>query len=105
MIKPIMLYGSTVRSTCSQENLTRVFRMQKRAVRVILSADTWERSSTMFQKLNWLPLQDEINVLKCVLIFKRQIGQCPEYMVDLLVRYADINGRAGRYSNTNLICP
>ena len=40
-----------------------------------------------------------------MLIFKRQIGECPEYMEDLLVRNADNNGRAGRYSNIDLICP
>ena len=40
MIKPVILYGSTVRAVTSKENLNRVFKFQKRAARVILDMDT-----------------------------------------------------------------
>ena len=36
MIKPIMLYGSIVWDSCSSENIDKIYKLQKRAVRVIL---------------------------------------------------------------------
>ena len=36
MIKRVMLYGSTIWSNCSADNLTRILKLQKRAVRVML---------------------------------------------------------------------
>ena len=36
MIKQLMLYGSTIWSNCSADNLTRILKLQKRAVRVML---------------------------------------------------------------------
>ena len=40
MIKQVMLYGSTIWSNCSADNLTRILKLQKRTARVILGADT-----------------------------------------------------------------
>ena len=40
MIKQTMMYGSSVWVSTSVDNLNKVFRLQKRAARVILNADT-----------------------------------------------------------------
>ena len=40
MIKQTMLYASTVWTSCSVENIQKVFRLQKRTASVILGADT-----------------------------------------------------------------
>ena len=48
MIKQIMLYASTVWTSCSVENIQKVFRLQKRAARVILGADTKANSVKLF---------------------------------------------------------
>ena len=40
MMKQTMLYGSTVWTSCSTENINKVFKLQKRTARVILEADT-----------------------------------------------------------------
>ena len=40
MIKQTMLYASTVWTSCSVENMQKVFELQKRAASVILGADT-----------------------------------------------------------------
>ena len=45
MIKQTMLYASTEWTSCSVENMQKVFKLQKRAARVILGADT---------KVNWI---------------------------------------------------
>ena len=60
LVKPIMLYGSWC--TASEENVIRVFKLQKRAARVILDADSGERSELLFRRLDWLPLKDELNL-------------------------------------------
>ena len=39
IIKPAMLYGSTICTSCSKENLLKVLRLQKRAARIILDAE------------------------------------------------------------------
>ena len=44
MIKSVILYGSTVWTVTSKENLNRVLKSQKRAARVILDMDTSARS-------------------------------------------------------------
>ena len=38
VIKPLMMYASTVRTSCNKEVLERVLRMQKRVERIILEA-------------------------------------------------------------------
>ena len=51
MIKQLMLYGSTVWSNCSSDNIMRVFKLQKRAARVFLEADTRSNSVKLFKEL------------------------------------------------------
>lgn len=55
MIKQVglMLYGSTAWSSCSIQNLQKVFRLQKRAARVILDANLRANMVEVFKKLNW----------------------------------------------------
>ena len=50
-----MLYGSSVWVSTSVDNLNKVFRLQKRAARVILNADTRANRVDLFRELNWLP--------------------------------------------------
>ena len=105
MTKQVMLYGSTIWSNCSADNLTRVLKLQNRAARVILGADTRSNSVNLFNKLEWLPFYDEVKVNKCSLVLKRLQGSCPGYMYDLLKCNADLHARSGRYSALNLVCP
>ena len=102
-----MLYGSTIWSNCSADNLTRILKLQKRAARVILGADTRSNSVNLFNKLGWLPFYDEAKVNKCSLVLKRLQGNCPSYMYmyDLLKCNADLHTRRGRYSALDLVCP
>ena len=80
-----MLFASTVWSSCSLGNLQRVFRLQKRAARVILDADTRANSVELFKKLNWLPFHLEVKVNICIQVYKRINEQSLSYMKELLV--------------------
>ena len=48
LIKPIMLYGSCLWSTASEENANRISNLQKRAARVILNADFKKKEARCF---------------------------------------------------------
>ena len=105
MIKQTMLYASTVWTSCSAENLQRVFKLQKRAARVILNADTKANSVQLFRELDWVPFYHEANVNRLSMVYKRLSGDCPYYLSQMLIRNADINERSSRHGLLNLVCP
>jgi hypothetical protein len=53
-----MMYGSSMWSCCSRNDLLKIFKLQKRAARVILGTDTSSRSIANFNKLNWTPFYE-----------------------------------------------
>ena len=54
IIKQVMMYGNTIWSPSSFGKLERVYKLQKRAARIILNADTKERSAKLFKELKGL---------------------------------------------------
>ena len=58
MIKSVTLYGSTVWSSSSKNNIERIFKQQKRVARVIMHASKEDRTVELFRKLNWIPYYD-----------------------------------------------
>ena len=105
MIKPVMMYGCTIWGSCSCENAERVYKLQKRAARVILDVNTMERSAKLFKKLNWLPVHYNIKIQKCSVIYRRIVRECPGYMEQLLIRNVDLGNKSNRHSHINLVCP
>ena len=105
IIKPVMLFGSTIWTSCSKENLLKVLRLQKRAARIILDAETTAPSVGLFNTLEWVPFYAESYVNRCALTYKRLNGNTPEYMNDLLIRNSDTHNRSTRFCNINLMCP
>ena len=101
-----MLYGATAWTTCSSDNLRKVFSLQKRAARVILCADTRANSVKLFQQLEWILFYQDVNINKCSLIFKRLHGKCPSCLEDLLKRnFEKREKRNSRHGMKNLVCP
>ena len=105
IIKPVMLYGSTIWTSCSKENLLKVLRLQKRAARIILDAERTAPSVDLFNTLKWVPFYAESYVNRCALIYKRLNDNTPEYINDLLIRNSDTHNRSTRFCNINLMCP
>ena len=91
----------------SVDNLNKVFRLQKRAARVILNADTRANRVDLFRELNWLLINLSFKKKRCALVYTRLKGVCPDYMLELLKRNIDIRSteRQSRYGSLNLICP
>ena len=105
MIKQQMQYASTVWTSCSVENMQKVFKLQKRAARVILGADTKANSVQLFRKLDWVPFFHEAKVNRLLMVYKRLSGDCPAYMSQMLTRNADVNERPSRHGLINPVCP
>ena len=80
-IKPMMLYGSTVWTSCSKANIDRVFKLKKRATRTILCANYKDQSID-----NWIPFYDEAEIMKCSIIYIRVNGNTPDYISDMFPR-------------------
>ena len=100
-----MMYGSSVWVSTSVDNLNKVFRLQKRAARVILNDDTRANSVDLFRELNWLTFLLEAKINQCASVYKRLNGVGPNYMLELLKRNIDIRSteRQSRYGSLNLI--
>ena len=105
IIKPVMLYGSTIWTSCSKENLLKVLRLQKRAARIILDAERTAPSVGLFNTLKWVPFYAESYINRCAVIYKRLNGNTPAYINDLLIRNSDTHNRTTRFCNLNLRCP
>ena len=97
IIKPVMLYGSTIWTSCSKENLLKVLRLQKRAARIILDAERTAPSVELFNTLKWVPFYAESYVNRCALTYKRLNDNTPEYINDLLIRNSDTHNRSTRF--------
>ena len=79
LIKPILEYCCSVWGNCTVDNLQRVLRLQKRCAMLILDADTHENSVKLFNKLDWLPIDDSIRIRKLCMLHKINQGHCPSY--------------------------
>ena len=80
LIKPILEYCCTVWGNCAVGNL-QVLRLQKRCARLILDAYTHENSviNKLFNKLDWLAIDDIIRIRKLCMLHKINQGHCPAY--------------------------
>ena len=106
IIKPVLMYGGLIWSSTSKENLRRVFKLQKRAARVILNTGIREeRTVTLFNKLNWLPFDDELKLNTCCMVFKIINGLAPDYLIEKFTKVSDISVRSSRYGTVTFVCP
>ena len=76
IIKPMLLYGSSIWTSCSKENLQKLLRLQKRAARIILNAEKTATTVHLF----WIPFYAESYVNRCTLTYKSLNGDTPEYI-------------------------
>ena len=93
IIKPVFLYGSSIWTSCSRENLPKRLRPQKHAARIILNAEKTATSVHLFNTRNWIPFYAESYVNRCTLTYKRLNGNTPEYVNDLLIKNADMHNK------------
>ena len=67
MIKPVIDYVNVVWSSCDEHCLNRVLKVQKRAARIILDADSQASSVKLFNNLKWVPFYEHAKIAKAPL--------------------------------------
>ena len=105
MIKPVILYGANIWTSTSKGNINSIFKLQKRAARIILDAEPRSRSVSLFNLLNWIPFYHESYAIRCSLLLKRILGMTPVYLKQMLKLNSDTHNRSTRFSNLNFNCP
>ena len=105
VIKPLMMYASSVVTSCNKMLLERVLQLQKRAARIIQNAPRTSRTVTLFNHLSWLPFYNEVCINRCALAYKRINGTLPQYLITSLRENSDNHSRNTRNCNLNLPCP
>jgi len=106
LIKPILEYCCTVWGNCTVDSLQRVLRLQKRCARLILDADTHENSVKLFNKLDWLPIDDIIRVRKLCMLHKISQRHCPAYFNNYIICICNTHNYNTRsVSNNNITTP
>ena len=106
IIKPVLEYCCTVWGNCTVDNLQGVLRLQKRCASLILDADTHENSVKLFNKLDWLPLDDIISIRKLCMLHKINQRHCPAYFnnyIEYICNTHNYNTRS--VSNNNIRTP
>ena len=97
VIKPVILYGANIWTSTSKGNINSIFKLQKRAARMILDAEPCSRSVPLFNLLNWIPFYHESYAIRCSLLLQRILGKTPVYLKQML--------KLNRFSNLNFNCP
>ena len=98
-IYPYMLYCIGVWGSASKECMTSIYRLQKRAVRIIKSVPTRTESAPMFQSLELLSVF-EIYMYKVMLfMYKSYHNLVADCVSDLFIRTNEIHDRDTRQSD------
>ena len=77
-----MDYCCTVWGNASCTNIDNLYKLQKRAARIILNATTETPSAVMFKKLEWLTIYNRIHYFRAVMMNKCMNGLAPEYLTE-----------------------
>ena len=105
IIRPVMDYVSVIWSNCDKHCLDRVLKLQKRAARIVIGADSYAPSVQLFNMLKWIPFFENAKLAKCCIIYKRLQGRVPSYLTNLLVLTGETHSRQTRYAKFNIACP
>ena len=105
VIKPVLLYGSTIWTSCSKENLLKLLCLQKRAARNILHAERTASSVSLFNTLKWVLFYAESSVNRCTSTYKRLNGNTPEYINDLLITFTKSKSTRTQIPNAEFKTP
>ena len=98
-------YVNVVCSSCDKHCPNRVLKLQKRAARIIIDANSRASSVKLFNKLKWLPFYEQAKITKCAIVYKRLQGNVPAYLKTLLKLSSETHSRETRYANFNVACP
>jgi hypothetical protein len=98
-------YCCIIWGNCSKELIDDLYKLQKRAARIILDRDISTRSHELFNELKWMKLVDRIDYHKAVQMYKCVNNICPQNLQELFELNANIhqhNTRAAANNNLHV---
>ena len=84
-----MDYGCLIWGRCTKTNTLRILKLQKRAERIISSADIPTPSQNMFSELNWLTFPKRVQYHPCTIVYKAVNDLPPVYIRDLFTKVSN----------------
>ena len=96
MIRSVLNYVAVVWTNCENDLLAKVLKLQKRAARLIMDADSKASYVRLFHDLSWLPFYEDVKISKFLIAFERLRGELPAYITRLLTRNGDLHSRNTR---------
>ena len=95
-VYPLLLYGICLWGNCSQTNLWPIFKLQKRAIRIIGSIKRRDSTNNFYYESKIIKLPDLYYQKVAIIMYKYNLGLLPDVMGHLFVRNASIHGRHTR---------
>ena len=103
IVKPHFEYCDIVWGNCSAGLFDKVYKLQKRAARILTGASYLDHTEPLFQQLQWNTLYDNFKFHKCILTYKALHGKTPSYIRDRLVFTSDVSTRSTRSTSRSLL--
>ena len=100
---PILDYGCLVWDHCTVTHCTRILKLQKRAVRIVLQADIMTPSEFMIRELNWLPFFKRVTYHKCVFMYKSLNNIAQDYQTERFMKVSETHNRQLRSADNDLL--
>ena len=83
LVLPHFTYCSTVWNDGGRAHLNKLYKLQKRAARVITGSSYDVRSKEIFADLGWAPIENILKKREVNITFKALQGQLPEYISEM----------------------
>ena len=99
IVLPHFDYGDLIYDSSSAENLERLQKLQNRAARILTGSSLREHRQHMFEKLQWLSLQNRRFLHKCIMIYKCLNKLAPSYLYDRIFKNKNIHTHNTRRCN------
>lgn len=96
LIQSFIDYCCTTWGNTSKSNLTKIYKIQKRAVRLIMENNSDLPVSSMFYTLKIMPIDHRIQYFLALLTFKTLLGESPQYLVNKLKFRSEMHNHVTR---------
>ena len=100
---PHLQYCSCVWSNRGKANVDKLFKIQKRAARIITGSKWDVESTALLDSLKWTPLPEIFIYNDLVLLYKCVNNLSPAYLCNKLSNFNEINERSTRQSANGLL--
>ena len=93
LVLPLMDYADIIWGTAAQTHVNEVFKLQKRAARILMGASRYAHTTPILRQLNWLTVQQRVKLHRAVLMYKATHKLAPKYISEKFIRISEINSK------------